>query len=218
MSAQVSIHASAREATSAWRLRRSPRSFQSTPPHGRRRELINECLRDWTVSIHASAREATPASPINPAPRAFQSTPPHGRRLPGGMAITSRVACFNPRLRTGGDDRGGFHTNRLAGFNPRLRTGGDSITLPGFTSADLFQSTPPHGRRLLSLWLRQTHHPVSIHASAREATRAAFLVLACPVGFNPRLRTGGDYHAGQADGLLAPVSIHASAREATGGF
>ena len=33
--------------------------FQSTPPHGRRRELINECLRDWTVSIHASAREAT---------------------------------------------------------------------------------------------------------------------------------------------------------------
>ena len=57
----------------------------------------------------------------------------------------------------------------------------------------MFQSTPPHGRRL-DLTLK---HPlglaVSIHASAREATLA-------PV---------------ECGGRVASVSIHASAREAT---
>ena len=55
--------------------------FQSTPPHGRRPNADQSRLADTHVSIHASAREATRAPP----------------------APTTSRACFNPRLRTGGD-------------------------------------------------------------------------------------------------------------------
>ena len=78
---------------------------------------------------------------------------------------------------------------------------------------------------------------VSIHASAREATRYQRRVSADDASFNPRLRTGGDHTraartallpsfnprlrtGGDADKQAAAkadlaVSIHASAREAT---
>ena len=80
---------------------------------------------------------------------------------------------------------------------------------------------------------------VSIHASAREATRRAGKPAARRSGFNPRLRAGGDtthngayssrtgfnprLRAGGDAGFSLPdpftweVSIHASAREATTG-
>ena len=255
----VSIHASAREATCLWplpaswpacfnpRLRtggdRSGRygvhqrqRFQSTPPHGRRpilrpgvwtcptgfnprlrtggddeiRNIVGELNRfnprlrtggDPTsngvapdhgrVSIHASAREATcvrrgeqvAVQSFNPRLRTggdmfrarmaqpflvFQSTPPHGRRLVATSA-GPLYPCFNPRLRTGGDPAMYERPPRSSSFNPRLRTGGD-------------------------LWLRllAPYTPVSIHASAREAT--------------PPCTSGRRVHQ---------VSIHASAREAT---
>ena len=193
MSAQVSIHASAREATSAWRLRRSPRSFQSTPPHGRRRELINECLRDWTVSIHASAREATRqpdrlyavGNSFNRrlrtggdyawfagsvVERQFQSTPPHGRRQ--CVRIKSPVC---PRV--------SIHASAR-----------EATILPSSSSwfGKWFQSTPPHGRR------------PRLRPSTRPRAR-----------FNPRLRTGGDCPEAWRSLPGWPVSIHASAREAT---
>ena len=100
-----------------------------------------------------------------------------------------------------------------------------------------FQSTPPRGRRL-ALLLRghRGGRPISIHASAREATkieRQRLLAKRISIHasareatlppwtrspsrryFNPRLRAGGDIrcwlHAGHGR-----ISIHASAREAT---
>ena len=59
-------------------------------------------------------------------------------------------------------------------------------------SSELFQSTPPRGRRRIG-WLLTGEGPiVSIHASAREATFAGIRVQMILEGFNPRLRAGGD--------------------------
>ena len=78
---EISIHASAREATSRWRQ-------------------IEEILN---ISIHASAREATTDPTGYPTNLGgFQSTPPRGRRLTA-KNFTVDAADFNPRLREGGD-------------------------------------------------------------------------------------------------------------------
>ena len=145
----------------------------------------------------------------------FQSTPPHGRRRGHGDRSWPCRPGFNPRLRTGGDGGRGFRSRLfLAGFNPRLRTGGDPIRSPLGLSTSSFQSTPPHGRRPANLQPGGGHHHVSIHASAREATRdrrsrhssrqvsihaSAREATTGPASsrtpytsFNPRLRTGGD--------------------------
>ena len=77
--------------------------FQSTPPHGRRPKYFQQLIAATNVSIHASAREATHYAAIP--------------RQPG--------RCFNPRLRTGGDDPYRVIFPPIVSFNPRLRTGGD---------------------------------------------------------------------------------------------
>ena len=125
----------------------------------------------------------------------------------------------------------------MESFNPRLRTGGDGLMPLADSATGLFQSTPPHGRRhLMSLTLAEKQ-TVSIHASAREATRIKSRLLMKLISFNPRLRTGGDQqaaancsHCGLFQSTpphgrrqcgrshfprLESVSIHASAREAT---
>ena len=101
----------------------------------------------------------------------------------------------------------------------------------------LFQSTPPHGRRLGPVPTGVIRFWVSIHASAREATADPPRRSALQPGFNPRLRTGGDtqkskrapascvFQSTPPHGRrhrrrlwthrLLLVSIHASAREAT---
>ena len=120
------------------------------------------------VSIHASAWEATAAT----------------------STFRRRRGRFNPRLRMGGDKSPRIPTKASTGFNPRLRMGGDSKSSRGMRaslvsihasaweatrirairgSTTMFQSTPPHGRRLLQV------------ADERDV-----------VGFNPRLRMGGD--------------------------
>ena len=121
----------------------------------------------------------------------FQSTPPHGRRH------SYRVFAA-----------------RKARFNPRLRTGGDSLPASSGGAMILFQSTPPHGRRPPgklrphrdqrcfnprlrtggdnAVGAQASRCRVSIHASAREATRHGRRKAGAESGFNPRLRTGGD--------------------------
>ena len=76
----VSIHASAREATEIADRRKAAESFQSTPPHGRRRGLVESGI---------------PTAGFNPRLRTGGD----------GVRLHSRwqCDCFNPRLRTGGD-------------------------------------------------------------------------------------------------------------------
>ena len=211
--------------------------FQSTPPRGRRLPAHVAALINRFVSIHASAREATarqckrpPGGLVSIHASAREATLPAPVRAP-------TTPCFNPRLRAGGDRTARRPISTVSqfqstpprgrrpgsgrlprplglGFNPRLRAGGDPPveTVEPVTSE--FQSTPPRGRRLAELSELLVVVLVSIHASAREATRHP----------DTRLVEGGvSIHASAreatADGRdrhgPAPVSIHASAREAT---
>ena len=164
--------------------------FQSTPPRGRRPNLsisfdtmrcFNPRLREggdvadytgcsWTkgfnprlreggdklfklqgdglyVSIHASAREATSHSSLQSNIQSFQSTPPRGRRhlKSGKVSVIVEFQSTPPRGR-----------RRFCRAHPVCRS--------------VFQSTPPRGRRP-SLRCDPPPAGVSIHASAREATR-----------------------------------------------
>ena len=214
---------------------------QSTPPHGRRR-FGGARRRDLgQVSIHASAREATAVFSAPPTrPSGFNP------RLRTGGDKTSYIGLpnlesFNPRLRTGGDVCHRLCQFCARRFNPRLRTGGDysfgganlgslkvsihasareatCIPFCGQGRAVVFQSTPPHGRRLRSGLLHMLCRAVSIHASAREATFASPDRAWELRRFNPRLRTGGDHFQPPRASSQHVVSIHASAREATGAW
>ena len=147
------------------------------------------------------------------SPKLFQSTPPHGRRLSGSLARTSRVwfqstPPHGRRRATPAEDC------------PFVR----------------FQSTPPHGRRRYWRASPSKGRMVSIHASAREATRLpSTLARHDPFQSTPphgRRLSVPPTHAPQGGFQSTPphgrrqmrlgylggvirVSIHASAREAT---
>ena len=83
-------------------------------------------------------------------------------------------------------------SDRLISFNPRVREGRDRYTQQLLLIYRLFQSTRPRGTRLQKVEQEGCANRVSIHASARDATR-------CFGSLQP----------------LYDVSIHASARDAT---
>ena len=238
----------------------SPSRFQSAPPHGRRRGAspssadrvrFNPRLRTGgdpfpgtaTILVKSfNPRLRTGGDEVLPLPlgieRGFQSAPPHGRRLQRGaeqlpsLLVSIRASareatprpriieklkrCFNPRLRTGGDH--GDANARSGGVEVSIRASAREATpcrRAASSRAKRFQSAPPHGRR-----------------------RVMTPVEAPPIiGFNPRLRTGGDLSLPSVDCAdrrfqsapphgrrLVPlptipragsVSIRASAREAT---
>ena len=209
----ISIHASAREATSPPAFRKNLRHiFQSTPPRGRRRQYtshqywhghyFNPRLREggdtknsgkngnFSISIHASAREATISPDLSRGLRSFQSTPPRGRRRPlcrlGDVFIYISIHA-SAREATTENSYGIMGRNISIHASAREAT----IIVTPSNALDLFQSTPPRGRR---------RHRSSVHSASSD--------------FNPRLREGGDWDC--TDKVLAGIiSIHASAREAT---
>ena len=80
-----------------------------------------------------------------------------------------RTGCFNPRLRAGGDCANCMAREGIASFNPRLRAGGDSGD--GFLPKEFPVSIHASAREAtLSTTKRASGKNVSIHASAREAT------------------------------------------------
>ena len=208
--------------------------FQSTRPRGTRRSrrrkachkpCFNPRVREGrdsvyqigsdsiTVSIHASARDATKRrvkdlggiASFNPRVREgrdlictlsitqalFQSTRPRGTRHIPVLSLQFQT-CFNPRVREGRDVDCPHERRGIVCFNPRVREGRDL-----------------HLSRSCFLPSR-----VSIHASARDATRGASSFFR-PVGcFNPRVREGRDAALPRRHAALH-VSIHASARDAT---
>ena len=207
----VSIHASAREATSGEWISTRLSMFQSTPPRGRR-----PCK--WLYSHHRLG--------FNPRLREGGD---HTDR-PNGAYLRS----FNPRLREGGDVECVSYTGTIACFNPRLREGGDAavnymddelrvsihasareatLDLPLLDHIVMFQSTPPRGRRQLSptpglaRWAFQSTPPRGRRPGNTRITEAGDVFQSTPPrgrrpgpelfipdvnGFNPRLREGGD--------------------------
>ena len=120
----VSIHASAQEATFVAISPHRRLKFQSTPPRRRRPPPLFQ----------------------TPVPFPFQSTPPRRRRH-GSSRSRPRRSGFNPRLRAGGDDDAVFLSTSTCQFQstpPRRRRQPAVITSP---HEFLFQSTPPRRRR-----------------------------------------------------------------------
>jgi len=99
---------------------------------------------------------------------------------------------FYPRPRTGGDQPCAPMTPSNPSFYPRPRTGGDCPSGVSFGDHPAFLSTPPHGRRLAGVDLRNLSDDVSIHAPAREATARRPRRCTHRQRFYPRPRTGGD--------------------------
>ena len=121
--------------------------FQSTLPHGERRNCRRKGGVMSKISIHAPARGATKISGLRNLHFRFQSTLPHGERL------------FL-----------WYITFPLSNFNPRSRTGSDSVTLISMSFSKGFQSTLPHGERQMGNFDKQKYDNISIHAPARGAT------------------------------------------------
>ena len=197
--------------------RQAEEEFRSTPPRGRRPPDRDRAGTSLDVSIHASAREAT---------RRDRSSLP-------------ARACFDPRLREGGDPRPGLTSSRPCRFDPRLREGGDRRSPDRAPGHLMFRSTPPRGRRLAACLRSDCLRGVSIHASAREATAGSCVQPEArrfrstpPRGRRQPRRseneTGARFRSTPPRGRrlsrahvsppLSKVSIHASVREATQGL
>ena len=132
------------------RNRKSSRSsiFQSTPPHGERRQSLDTSSYHGHISIHAPRMGSdTPDGEHYDAVQRFQSTPPawgatvrlyfplnvrrisihappHGERrnLP---SYVSEGIYFNPRSRMGSDKKKPQSLSMRSHFNPRSRMGSD---------------------------------------------------------------------------------------------
>ena len=186
--------------------------FQSTRPRGTRRAGQGGDGGGY-VSIHASARDATILLPDSQRHMAFQSTRPRGTRRGQSRSCPGYAGFQSTRPRG---------TRRIKRLHP--------------LSLTMFQSTRPRGTRLKQDKTIIIHAPVSIHASARDATpfnrdfvAAIRFQSTRPRGTRPTARqlstphllfqstrprgtrpaSGGEYHQ------RAVVSIHASARDAT---
>ena len=123
------------------------------------------------------------------------------------------IADFNPRLREGGDP-----INVLLdvdkNFNPRLREGGDTFQHTTAQSTGNFNPRLREGGDTKYCDLHIKSFRISIHASAKEATRHTF-----PAPLSRAISIHASAKEATSDTTcLTParwISIHASAKEAT---
>jgi len=149
MTRQVSIHASAREATADAAGSFAAYQFRSTPPRGRRQGL-QQGMRRRSASFDPRLREGGDAAGQSDADRTlqfrstpprgrrqqvqrmlqaekrFRSTPPRGRRLPAGSDRKAlRLVSIHASAREATGVLGIWSIPRRR-FDPRLREGGDA--------------------------------------------------------------------------------------------
>ena len=164
------------------------------------------------VSIHAPARGATKLGRRSTVCWRFQSTHPHGvrprtgfgRRIGKRFNPRTRTGCdktcnyaasfvhgFNPRTRTGCDASKGTIGSITDSFNPRTRTGCDHRRRSYSPRLPRFQSTHPHGVRLVDC--KSVSSTLCFNPRTRTGCdrRSAECNYHSPC-FNPRTRTGCD--------------------------
>ena len=141
--------------------------FQSTPPHGGRRQFDKKLIF-CDVSIHAPAWRATQGQTSSSPSRLFQSTPPHGGRHKKNFERIQRL-CFNPRPRMEGD---AFNLLIVPDDIVSIHAPAWRATVASFdiVTKSMFQSTPPHGGRPFNIYNSKLKYCVSIHAPAWRAT------------------------------------------------
>ena len=167
-------------------------AFQSTPPHGRRRKggYGSSLMSLFQSTPPHGRRQRRPAEDLTSS--RFQSTPPHGRRhrLFALIALLIKFQSTPPHGRRRPPTVPGWYWLYVS-IHASAREATSAVMGVRF-SPGMFQSTPPHGRRRSITKRVEGMRRVSIHASAREATWVLWRVSCHSVGFNPRLRTGGD--------------------------
>ena len=120
---------------------------------------------------------------------------------------------FNPRSRTGSDNRNLSLKGSQDDFNPRSRTGSDAIQSTGYAIHPISIHAPARGAT--PLWLCK--HEGSLYFNPRSRTgsdRYRYCLFHLLYDFNPRSRTGSDEGVA-ADMQAWLISIHAPARGAT---
>ncbi len=168
----------------------------------------------FMVSIHAPAWGATSVTNSAHGPMQFQSTHPHGVRL---GAIHHRCTAANVSIHApawGATPAVFGYWREVVCFNPRTRMGCDPSSAARTSTGWAFQSTHPHGVRLLWNIKGFIRCDVSIHAPAWGATANVCIGSPKSRSFNPRTRMGCDLKV-LLTGLVLLVSIHAPAWGAT---
>ena len=150
------------------------RSFNPRTHTGCDLSVFDDCETIDIVSIHAPTRGATTFSHSNKV-RINCFNP---RTHTGCDFLKSRfviwLVCFNPRTHTGCDVMCKcFCLSWGSCFNPRTHTGCDDPCLLLALGPFRFQSTHPHGVRLLPFLGFVNISNVSIHAPTRGATTYA---------------------------------------------
>ena len=110
---------------------------------------------------------------------------------------------FNPLRREGGDESGVTDVKHYVHFNPLRREGGDVRDSAYDVLTNLFQSTPPRGRRPYRLSPEARLTTISIHSAARAETRPSLLCIHPCENFNPLRREGGDL-GGEVQAVIVP--------------
>ena len=166
--AGISIHAPAWGATQSGVRYRVRYRFQSTLPHGERRDSSPPCREATYFNPRSRMGSDLTATQLFEVAE-FQSTLPHGERLVRRSRRAHRWN-FNPRSRMGSDwlsKTGRNHPEKFQStlphgerpgtgcphapesyFNPRSRMGSDAAPTVAAVATVLFQSTLPHGERL----------------------------------------------------------------------
>ena len=104
--------------------------------------------------------------------------------------------------------------NNNTDFNPLRREGGDSVEYLNAYLLQIFQSTPPRGRRQYSRLLL-AHGKHDFNPLRREGGDAKhWSSTSISVDFNPLRREGGDYELGLVTSM-DDISIHSAARAET---
>ena len=189
--------------------------FQSTHPHGVRRQENMRLREKILISIHAPAWGATsrydafrcPSGYFNPRTR--MGCDAQTERKISNLRISIHAPAwgatdcligflllfsdFNPRTRMGCDGTDQYMAFTSPDFNPRTRMGCDFVFVGKVVSCARFQSTHPHGVRPMRAKNPAAKSTISIHAPAWGAT--AF--------------------AASAPGIRPFISIHAPAWGAT---
>ena len=197
---------------------------------------VNNTFCAYKVSIHAPTRGATILfAPIRRS-RGFQSTHPHGVRQCVTYYLThsKNVSIHAP---TRGATLLHANTRKPCTVSIHAPTRGATYSKINHLAISWFQSTHPHGVRLLFILLPDYAAHVSIHAPTRGATRLYFFSNMNISRFNPRTHTGCDlscstglmpyfsfqsthphgvrHRVGVFNHTSTPVSIHAPTRGAT---
>ncbi len=189
--------------------------FQSTRPHGARRGEHAEPFDQGIVSIHAPARGATMRKKrFRTSSKGFNPRARTGRdqRTHGGVFGVLR---FNPRARTGRDTSpDSCPGSPRKSFNPRARTGRDAAPQPPAASSTCFNPRARTGRDQQiqpGTAMRFRFQSTRPHGARRDgeadAVRGSVFQSTRPHGARPP--------APLARKPRQPVSIHAPARGAT---